>query len=89
MNVFHLNDGWYWKNIVFRGLFSVFPGTWYASPAMRDMSMHVGNPDDIASAIRIGKSWALFGSLELWIGALAGAAMIYAAIRLRRWRDDN
>ena len=38
---------------------------------------------------RIGKSWAVFASVELWIGALAGAAMIYAAIRLRRWRDDN
>jgi len=90
MNVFHLNDGWYWRNIVFRGLFSVFPGTWYASPAMREqMSMRINDPGDFANAIQIGKSWALFGSLELWIGALAGAAMIYAAIRLRRWRDDN
>jgi ABC-2 type transport system permease protein len=90
MNVFHLDDGWYWKNIVFRGLFSVFPGTWYASPAMHDaMSMKVDNPGDLANAIQIGRSWALFGSADLWIGALAGAAMIYAAIRLRRWRDDN
>jgi len=90
MNMFHLNDGWFWKNIVFRGLFSVFPGTWYASPAMHDaMSMKVNNPGDLANAIQIGRSWALFGSAELWIGALAGAAMIYAAIRLRRWRDDN
>ena len=90
MNVFHLNDGWYWKNIVFRGLFSVFPGTWYASSSMQDaMSMKVDNPGDLANAIQIGKSWAVFGSAELWIGALAGAAMIYAAIRLRRWRDDN
>jgi ABC-2 type transport system permease protein len=90
MNVFHLNDGWFWKNIVFRGLFSVFPGTWYASPAMHDaISMKVENPGDLANAIQIGKSWALFGSAELWIGAVAGAAMIYAAIRLRRWRDDN
>ena len=46
-------------------------------------------PGDLAGAIQIGKSWALFGTADLWIGALAGAAMIYAAIRLRRWRDDN
>jgi len=90
MNVFHLDDGWYWRNIVFRGLASVFPGTWYASPAMQEqLSMKVNNPGDLANAIQIGKSWALFGSAELWIGALAGAAMIYAAIRMRRWRDDN
>jgi ABC-2 type transport system permease protein len=24
-----------------------------------------------------------------WIGALAGAAMIFGAIRLRRWRDEG
>ena len=90
MNVFHLNDGWYWKNIVFRSLFSVFPGTWYASSSMQDaMSMKVDNPGDLANAIQIGKSWAVFASVELWIGALAGAAMIYAAIRLRRWRDEG
>ncbi|MFT3896286.1 MAG: hypothetical protein QM719_01070 [Thermomonas sp.] len=90
MNVFHLDDGWFWKNIVFRGLFSVFPGTWYASSSMQHaMSMNVENPADLANAIQIGKSWAVFGSAELWIGALTGAAMIYAAIRLRRWRDDN
>ena len=90
MNVFHLDDGWFWKNIVFRSLFSVFPGTWYASSSMQHaMSMKVDNPGDLANAIEIGRSWAVFGSAELWIGALAGAAMIFAAIRLRRWRDDN
>ncbi len=29
------------------------------------------------------------GSPQLWIGAGAGIAMIAAATRLRRWRDDN
>lgn len=88
MNVFHLDDGWFWKNVVLRGLFSVFPGTWYASSSMHDaMSMKVDGPGDLANAIEIGRSWALFGSAELWIGALAGAAMIYAAIQLRRRRE--
>jgi ABC-2 type transport system permease protein len=59
------------------------------SEAMQNQVMHVNDPSDFANAIQIGKSWAVFGSAELWIGALAGAAMIYAAIRLRRWRDDN
>jgi ABC-2 type transport system permease protein len=89
MNVFRLDDGWYWKNIVARSLVSVFPGSWYMSEAMQNQVMHVNDPSDFANAIQIGKSWAVFGSAELWIGALAGAAMIYAAIRLRRWRDDN
>jgi ABC-2 type transport system permease protein len=26
---------------------------------------------------------------QAWIGALIGAAMIVAAVRLRRWRDEG
>jgi ABC-2 type transport system permease protein len=31
----------------------------------------------------------LFGSMELWAGVAAGAVLIYAAIRIRRHRDDS
>ena len=30
-----------------------------------------------------------FGSLNLWLGVLAAAALLYAAVRLRRYRDDT
>lgn len=90
MNVFNLDAGWYGRNIVARGLVSVFPGTWYMNSAVNSqVSAHVRGPGDITNLIQVGNSWALFGTAELWIGALAGAVMIYAAIRLRRWRDDN
>ena len=90
MNVFSLDAGWYGRNIVARGLISVFPGTWYMNDAVKNqISGHINSPDDLANAIQIGKSWAVFGTAELWIGALVGAAMIFAAIRLRRWRDDS
>ena len=90
MNVFHLNDGWFWRNIVGRSLLSVVPGGWYANPVMQHgKDLAINEPADFVNAIQIGKSWAIFGSMEVWVGALAGAAMIYAAIRLRRWRDDN
>jgi ABC-2 type transport system permease protein len=90
MNVFNLDAGWYGRNIVARSLVSVFPGTWYMNPAMHDqVASRINGPEDLANAIQVGKSWAVFGSAELWIGALVGAAMIYAAIRLRRWRDEG
>ncbi|MEO5622218.1 MAG: ABC-2 transporter permease [Dokdonella sp.] len=90
MNVFSLDAGWYGRNIVARGLGSVFPGSWYMNDAVKgQLSTHVNGPGDIANAIQIGKSWAVFGTAELWIGALVGGLMIFAAIRLRRWRDDN
>jgi ABC-2 type transport system permease protein len=31
----------------------------------------------------------LFGSAELWVGVVAGAALIYVSIRIRRHRDDS
>jgi len=90
MNVFSLDSAWYGRNIVARGLVSVFPGTWYMNSAVNSqLSAQVSGPGDIANAIQIGNSWAVFGTAELWIGALVGAAMIYAAIRLRRWRDEG
>jgi ABC-2 type transport system permease protein len=90
MNVFNLNDGWFWRNIVGRSLLSVVPGSWYTSPALHgNMATRIDNPGDFVDAIQIGKSWAIFATPELWIGALAGAAMIYAAIRMRRWRDEG
>jgi ABC-2 type transport system permease protein len=31
----------------------------------------------------------VFTSANLWIGAVAGSAMIYAAARIRRWKDEG
>ena len=60
----------------------------YGMSSLRDQTKLFAE-QSIANAIQIGKSWAVFGTAVLWIGAAVGAAMIYAAIRLRRWRDDN
>ena len=37
----------------------------------------------------LGASWGSLARPELWVGAAAGIAMIAAAIRLRRWRDEG
>ena len=90
MNVLNLDAGWFGRNIVARSLVSVFPGSWYMNSTVTDqVSRHVNGPGDIAAALDVGKSWAVFGTTELWVGALAGAVMIAIAIRLRRWRDEN
>jgi ABC-2 type transport system permease protein len=34
-------------------------------------------------------SWMTLATAQAWIGALIGAAMIVAAVRLRRWRDEG
>jgi ABC-2 type transport system permease protein len=33
--------------------------------------------------------YSVLATPQLWIGAVAGAAMIFTAIRLRRWRDEG
>ncbi len=33
--------------------------------------------------------WKMFGEPALWLGLVAAAAMVYAVIRLRRYRDDT
>ncbi len=76
-----------WYTLVVRGLLSALPGTWYWNGAVEHGG--IDGPDDLANAIDISASWQALATAELWIGALVGAAMIYAAIRLRRWRDEG
>ena len=94
---FNWHIGWFWQHIVGRGLLSVVPGSWFAHHPMHGigetvihtatgMSMH-RHADDMGTIM--SQSWSVLGTADLWIGVAAGAAMLYAAIRLRRWRDEG
>ena len=79
-----------WYTLVYRGLLSVIPGGWY--PVIGGVvgeSVSINTPDDLAGAIDLARSWHLFATADLWIGAVVGVAFIAAAIRLRRWRDEG
>jgi ABC-2 type transport system permease protein len=79
-----------WYVVVFRGLLSIVPMTWSANPDVNaHYAIEINGPQDLYKAIDFTNSWAAFGTLELWIGAAVGIAMIVAAIRLRRWRDEG
>ena len=85
MNVFDLQSGWFWKNIVARSLLSVFPGTWIdvmdiAAVAKHELPSH---------AMVLKSTYGVLATPQLWIGAAAGIVMLFAAVRIRRWRDDN
>ena len=85
MNVFDLQSGWFWKNIVARSLLSVFPGTWIdvmdiAAVAKHELPTH---------AMVLKSTYGVLATPQLWIGAAAGIVMLFAAVRIRRWRDDN
>jgi ABC-2 type transport system permease protein len=43
----------------------------------------------MAELMSLRPSYSVLATPQLWIGVAAGIAMIFGAIRLRRWRDDN
>jgi ABC-2 type transport system permease protein len=84
---FGWNVEWFWQHIVGRGLGSVVPGIWFA---MTDVGHHIGNRSDGPDLMElVAASWSVLGTANLWIGVVLGAAMIFGAIRLRRWRDEG
>src|SRR5690606_21108494 len=85
MNAFDLDSGWFWKNVVARMLGGVFPGTWIHTMDLRFLRGHEV-PDQLSM---LKATYSVLATPQLWIGVVAGVAMIVAAIRLRRWRDDN
>ena len=76
-----------WYTLVYRGLMSVSPGSWF--PTISDSIQNVHGPDDLARNIDVLVSWQVLTHADVWIGAVLGLGMIVAATRLRRWRDEG
>ena len=77
---------WFWQHIVARGLTSVMPGSWFA---FVDPAGGMARPNHPDLMFLVTQSYKILASPDLWIGVLAGAAMIFAAIRLRKYRDEG
>ena len=88
MQMFSLNSGWYWSHVVARLLGSALPGADILFRGDQDMFERMNGPEDLAELFTTGYAWAGLVSADVWIWAAAGVAMIVAAIRLRRWRED-
>jgi ABC-2 type transport system permease protein len=85
-----LTSAWYWKNIAGRLLTSTWPGT---SLAYATAHGTMSGPEAMTEAMRpyavLGANYQLLLRPSTWIGAFAGAAMIFGAIRMRRYRDEG
>jgi len=79
MGLFNLGSGWFWNNVVRRLLLNVFPGVDAFA------SGEIGNWSSGQTLL----NYHMLMRVDLWIGVLAGAALIAAAIWFRRWRDDS
>jgi ABC-2 type transport system permease protein len=85
MGLFNLETLWFWKNIVARMLFSVAPLTWM--DVARIENMDIDGPGAIRALFSPEAVYSTLLTPQLWIGAVAGAAMIFGAIHLRRHRE--
>ncbi|QDH69940.1 ABC transporter permease [Marilutibacter alkalisoli] len=76
-----------WYVVAYRGLMSLIPGSF--APILDVSARGIDGPGDVANVIDATASWQAFATIDMWIGVAIGAAMIYAAIRLRRWREEG
>ena len=86
MELFQLDGSWFWRNVVGRLLLGTVPG----SDVLYRTAEFGGNDIERAEQL-LSLQWmySIFLQPGTWIGAVAGAVMIYIAIRLRRWRDEG
>jgi len=87
MQVFNLESTWFWKNVVARLLLGTVPGSWFNVAHFNHID--VDGPQVVSQVVNLQSMYSVLLTPQLWLGVVAGAAMIVAAIRLRRWRDEG
>lgn len=89
MRGFNLESSWFWQHVVGRLLLGTVPGN---DLIYRGGFEQTGADHDMGGVLEHLSASSQLSSLampELWIGVLVGAAFIFGAIRLRRWRDEG
>ena len=87
---FHWNVDWFIQNVILRGLGSLIPGIWMAFERIGpEQLVSAASPHSVDMHSVFLRSWATLAGPSVWVGAVAGGAMIFAAMRLRRWRDEG
>jgi ABC-2 type transport system permease protein len=87
MELFNLDSAWFWRNVVGRLLMGTIPGMDLVY--RHGLSENVDSQDvqGVLESLSPASQLASLGSLQIWIGAVVGALMIYGAIQLRRRRE--
>jgi ABC-2 type transport system permease protein len=96
LSLFNISNAAYWRDGVMRILLGVMPGSfllhWVATDPSQIVEMATidhGSRRDVVLSFGWTMMGRALGSTGMWVGALAGIAMIVAATRLRRWRDEG
>ncbi|MBE1161207.1 ABC-2 transporter permease [Dyella acidiphila] len=86
LGVLELRADWYWREVLVRVLFSVFPGGWLQNAEL----VHIDHdPHAVIDFLSLSNSYSVLAKPNIWIGAAVGVAMLAGATWFRRWRDDS
>lgn len=82
---------WIQMNVIGRALLGTLPGSWYLfEPGLLPQTHALAEGGSHMTRIDVfSNSWSSLALPAAWLGAAAGGAMLYAAIRLRRWREEG
>ncbi|KAB8060114.1 hypothetical protein [Janthinobacterium violaceinigrum] len=82
---------WIQMNVIGRALLGTLPGSWYLfEPGLLPQTHALAEGGSHMMRINVfSNSWSSLALPAAWLGAAAGGAMLYAAIRLRRWREEG
>ncbi|ALK96728.1 hypothetical protein AB595_03210 [Massilia sp. WF1] len=83
-----LDVQWFANEVVGRALGGLVPGIWFSFTGGVPAGLHPNENGVDVQGLFLA-SWMTLATAKAWIGALLGGAMIFAAIRLRRWRDEG
>jgi ABC-2 type transport system permease protein len=91
MNMFNSETTLLWlvRDVVARLLSGVIPGIWFAYKGTDPATLQQAGHNGVDLAAVVSQSWMTLASVDPWIGVAGGAAMIFAAMRVRRWRDEG
>ena len=80
---------WFINNVILRGLAGVVPGAWLPFSKIEPASLVNAADQTVSAGSIFTQSWLTLLQPDVWVGVAIGAAMIFAAMRLRRWRDEG
>lgn len=80
---------WFAGHVLSRGLLGLFPGSWAAFDGGQMITAASFKAGIIGADPWFAQAWLSLGKADVWLGVAAGCAMIFAASRLRRWRDEG
>jgi ABC-2 type transport system permease protein len=80
---------WFVHNVIVRGLAGLVPGAWLPFGKIEPASLVSGVDQTVNAGSIFTQSWLTLLQPGVWIGVAIGGAMIFVAMRLRRWREEG